>query len=559
MSEITVTIIEQTIDIPTRVGIDGDDAFELWLKIPGNEDKTFQDWLNWVRQPATDAATEIGELEDEVRVAELDRRDQEIIRGNNENIRKQNEIDRGLAEGDREIVKQEMIDERLISEELNDHPPVLIEVSGRQLWHYWDLASHSYISTGLPGAFNFVPNDLVSYQKYDVVQVNGTSYISLIDNNTSPIQEGTNWKTIAKVGRTPQFEIGEVTTTEEGTQATVTITLTGYDTDQNPQYTVDYSIPRGYSGVYVGEDEPTDPTVVIWLDLDEGENFVTSSEFGISQSVGATQNLTTRAAAFLNIDKLFSLSSGYYTAITARTAVPVAVRANGLVISYQTESGWITERFEGSIIDWLNGSNWHTITPSKKYVDDGLATKENVSNKKSTINESDTEFPTSKAVFDGLGLKLDKLATANNLTTTEEGLVLDARQGKALDDSKLDKSSVKNELGDSEELVMSQKGVKEKVKLPVESGEQAAAAALVELKKEVAYLKEVLSNVITYLQINTLSVDSLQIKGAPLFIFSDVVPTIVPDFAGQIYIKTTATAAAWIALGDSSVANWKEV
>ena len=64
---------------------------------------------------------------------------------------------------------------------------------------------------------------------------------------------------------------------------------------------------------------------------------------------------------------------------------------------------------------------------------------------------------------------------------------------------------------------------------------------------------------ITYLQINTLSVDNLQIKGAPLFIFSDVVPAVVPDFAGQIYIKTTATAAAWIALGDSSVANWKEI
>lgn len=125
--------------------------------------------------------------------------------------------------------------------------------------------------------------------------------------------------------------------------------------------------------------------------------------------------------------------------------------------------------------------------------------------------------------------------------------------------AKIDKSSITSELGDSEELVMSQKGVKEKVKLPVESGEQAAAAALVELKKEVAYLKEVLSNVITYLQINTLSVDSLQIKGAPLFIFSDVVPAVIPDFAGQIYIKTTATAAAWIALGDSSVANWKEI
>lgn len=147
-----------------------------------------------------------------------------------------------------------------------------------------------------------------------------------------------------------------------------------------------------------------------------------------------------------------------------------------------------------------------------------------------------------------------------NFAKEQGELAQTAREGIEEDlASKIDKSSITSELGDSEELVMSQKGVEEKIKLPVESGEQAAAAALVELKKEVAYLKKVLSNVITYLQINTLSVDSLQIKGAPLFIFSDVVPAVVPDFAGQIYIKTTATAAAWIALGDTSVANWKEI
>jgi len=148
----------------------------------------------------------------------------------------------------REQTNQEMVAATEITVELNTHPPVLQEVSGRQIWHYWDIVNDVYVSTGLPGAFNFVSNDLVSYQKYDVVQINGTSYISLIDDNTSPIQEGTNWKTIAKVGRTPQFEIGTITTTEEGTQATVTIALTGYDIDQNPQYTVDYSIPRGNTG-----------------------------------------------------------------------------------------------------------------------------------------------------------------------------------------------------------------------------------------------------------------------------------------------------------------------
>ena len=42
--------------------------------------------------------------------------------------------------------------------------------------------------------------------------------------------------------------------------------------------------------------------------------------------------------------------------------------------------------------------------------------------------------------------KIDKTSIANNLTTTTEGYVLDARQGKVLSDGKLDKTSVVNNL-----------------------------------------------------------------------------------------------------------------
>lgn len=42
--------------------------------------------------------------------------------------------------------------------------------------------------------------------------------------------------------------------------------------------------------------------------------------------------------------------------------------------------------------------------------------------------------------------KLDKTAVANNLTTTAKGYALDARQGKALNDAKLNKTSVVNNL-----------------------------------------------------------------------------------------------------------------
>lgn len=524
-------------------------AYQAWLEIEGNEDKSFSNFIDWIREPvytiiegiendeAIRNANELirvnrenirvnnedlrnskeaerlinegdqnsGRIKNELdrQAAEISRNDNEIIRVNNELLRNQdeiirgqNEIDRGLAEDVREIVKQDMIDERLVSEELNDHPPILMDVSGRQLWHYWNLTSHSYISTGLPGAFNFVPNDLTSYQKYDVTQVNGTSYISLTDNNTSPIQEGTNWKIIAKVGRTPQLEIGTVTTTEEGTQATVTITLTDYDTNQNPQYTVDYSIPRGNTG---------------------------KSAYDVYEEGGGT------------------LGEGAFNTLLSsiETVITDAELATNLANEVATHPPIIT------------GSTWHYWdTSTDAYVDTNIAATPYENYLQNTTDDpvlTEAEWSVWSKEQGDFAKEQGELAQ-----TAREGIEDDL----AL---KIDKSSITSELGDSEELVISQKGVEEKVKLPVESGEQAAAAALVELKKEVAYLKEVLSNVITYLQINTLSVDSLQIKGAPLFIFSDVVPAVIPDFAGQIYIKTTDTAAAWIALGDSSVANWKEI
>ena len=56
-------------------------------------------------------------------------------------------------------------------------------------------------------------------------------------------------------------------------------------------------------------------------------------------------------------------------------------------------------------------------------------------------------IPASQTNWEGkLALKIDKTSIANNLTTTEEGKVLDARQGKALDDAKVGWTDVQNDL-----------------------------------------------------------------------------------------------------------------
>lgn len=122
--------------------------------------------------------------------------------------------------------------------------------------------------------------------------------------------------------------------------------------------------------------------------------------------------------------------------------------------------------------------------------------------------------------------------------------------------SKIDKTSIKQTLGTSETDVVSQKFVTE----TTQDNEETTAQSLVELRKELMSLKALFSDILlTYAKITTLDVTTYRKDGAPLFIISDIIPTVVPDFVGQFYIKNTATVGAWMATGNSSVSNWKEI
>lgn len=54
MSDVIIPIFEHVVEIPTRIGIDGKNAFELWLEMEGNEEKTFQDWVHSISTPAVE-------------------------------------------------------------------------------------------------------------------------------------------------------------------------------------------------------------------------------------------------------------------------------------------------------------------------------------------------------------------------------------------------------------------------------------------------------------------------------------------------------------------------
>ena len=67
--------------------------------------------------------------------------------------------------------------------------------------------------------------------------------------------------------------------------------------------------------------------------------------------------------ASYNITDAIPLTSGFYTATTARAAVPVGVRERGLELMYEIANGvWIKERFVGSdVANWTIANNWESI------------------------------------------------------------------------------------------------------------------------------------------------------------------------------------------------------
>ena len=128
-----VSEMAKTTDI--MIGLRGLSAYEVWLK--DNPDKTKEDYYNWLRQPATDAAASLSELEQTVSgnealrvTAEQGRSDAELLRVGAEGIRDANETDRINAEGIRDANETDRINaerDRADAEDLRNQAEVARE------------------------------------------------------------------------------------------------------------------------------------------------------------------------------------------------------------------------------------------------------------------------------------------------------------------------------------------------------------------------------------------------------------------------------------------------
>ena len=81
-----------------------------------------------------------------------------------------------------------------------------------------------------------------------------------------------------------------------------------------------------------------------------------------------------------------------------------------------------------------------TLPTTSKTIEGAIAEIHN--NKKTAINDSDTEYPTSKAVLTADNLRILKADSVNNLITTIEGKVADARTVKTLNDNKAERTEL---------------------------------------------------------------------------------------------------------------------
>ncbi|GEM_PF-3222595 len=96
-------------DMAQLKGNTGDSAFQMWLKQPGNAGKTYDDFLAYNRQPATEAAASVSALESQIKQSEEGRVTAEQGRVITEQTRETAEQSRKIAEQGRVTTEEKRV------------------------------------------------------------------------------------------------------------------------------------------------------------------------------------------------------------------------------------------------------------------------------------------------------------------------------------------------------------------------------------------------------------------------------------------------------------------
>lgn len=124
----------------------------------------------------------------------------------------------------------------------------------------------------------------VAYKVYETVAPGGANSVTPTD---SEMEQALAILEEVKALKTPEITVGKTETVEAGTPARVKNTGTA------TKAVLDFEIPRGESGVYVGADEP-DETVKVWVDP-EGENDAEGAVIDLNAAVQEAQEAAEEA------------------------------------------------------------------------------------------------------------------------------------------------------------------------------------------------------------------------------------------------------------------------
>ena len=264
---------------------------------------------------------------------------------------------------------------------------------------------------------------------------------------------------IGFTGKTPQFSMGTITTLEAGSTATATVSENGVDGNGNPRYKINFAIPRGNPG----------------------------APFRVAGQYATLAALQAAVPNGASIDGFMAVGAkvpyNYYAWVSGTWKDQGQIAGGGgnivnlpaslLNITYQSTSAEILNVFGGAdkfreLLKKLSetncviqigtpGTSKHRVYTNVEYYIYYTETGQSDLN----INIY-TEGPEIKRFH--LHLKADNTATCteastyqlidnskvvNNLTTNDSSKVLAAAQGKALQDSKVNKTDIVNSLTDN--------------------------------------------------------------------------------------------------------------
>ena len=223
----------------------GDNAYELWVKQPGNAGKTYEDYLAFNRQPATDAAKQVTD-----KMTQIEQEANGVISSTN------------AAKKAAEKATTNANTAAAEAQDTADHPTYI----GADYHVYkWNKGAKAYDKTDI-----FVKGDAFSIKKVypsisamsadldnpeikegDFVLIN-TNDVEDPDNAQLYIRTETGFRflvdmsgAIGFTGKTPQFLIGNVS---KGDEPVVSLSEDGVDDNGNPKYKLNFVLPKGDKG-----------------------------------------------------------------------------------------------------------------------------------------------------------------------------------------------------------------------------------------------------------------------------------------------------------------------